>query len=218
MRLLAVLSQVLALTAVASAQAPQPQSGTPATGIPYPVSLYRMNDVSKSLNLTADQINRLNAATDRIQTQYRDNYTKLNTVAEADRAARLRELNQQYVTDWNKGVRDVFNDTQRQRYQQLHYQYGGFDTLYIPDVQTHLNLTQAQLKDLNSQWDWSTQQQQAIDRLVATDPTKATQMYRDYWTQRQERFNKFLTPEQQKAWATMTGDPYTFQPPFAQRR
>jgi hypothetical protein len=218
MRPLSVLGLSLALAALASAQAPQPQSGTPAAGIPYPVSLYRMTDVGKALNLTADQVNRLNAVTDRVQTQYRDNYSKLTTIAEADRAARLRELNQQYVGDWNKAARDIFDETQRTRYQQLNYQYGGFDTLYYPDVQTRLRLTEAQIKDLGAQWDWSTQQWQAMERLAATDATKAAQMHRDYWTQRQERFNKFLTPEQQRAWATMTGDAYTFQPPFAPRR
>ena len=41
-----------------------------------------------------------------------------------------------------------------------------------------------------------------------------TEMYGDYWRQREGRFNKFLTREQQKKWAEMTGEPYRFQPVF----
>jgi hypothetical protein len=36
--------------------------------------------------------------------------------------------------------------------------------------------------------------------------------------QREQRFTKFLTPEQLKTWREMTGDPYTFQPAFTPKR
>jgi len=181
---------------------------------PYPTSLYQMNDVSKTLNLTQDQINKLNALTEQVQAQYRQNYARLNTLNEQERFARQQELNRQYYNDWNKGATDIFNANQRTRYQQVNYQYGGFNTLYDPDVQKRLNLTPAQVESLRENAVWSNQQLQDISRLGATDAAKATQMYRDYWTQRQERFNKFLTPEQQRTWGQMIGEPYTFQPTF----
>jgi hypothetical protein len=173
-----------------------------------------MNDVSKSLNLTADQVTKLNKLTEDTQARYRDDYGKLGTLKDADRFTRMQELNRQYYTDWNKGARDIFNDTQRTRYQQVNYQYGGFDVLYDPDVQKRLNLTADQIRDLRTHWDWNNQQLQDINRLGVTDPTKGTQAYKDYWTTRQERFNKFLTADQQKAWRELTGEPYTFQPNF----
>jgi hypothetical protein len=52
----------------------------------------------------------------------------------------------------------------------------------------------------------------AIRRAAAIDQAKGTQLYRDYWNARQERLGQFLTPEQQKSWNQMTGDPHTFQP------
>jgi len=177
-----------------------------------------MEDVSKSLNLTQEQTDKLNKLTEQTQAQYRDQYSKLNTLNEAERAARTQELNRQYYNDWYKGARDILNDTQRNRYQQFNYQYGGFTSLSDPEIQKRLNLTQEQIRDLREQMNWSNQQWQDINRLAATDATKATQMYRDYWTQRQERLNKFLTPEQQKGWREMTGEPYTFRPNFAPPR
>jgi len=209
----------LSLAASLSAQpAAQPGKTPVAPTYAYPTPLYRMNDVSKSLNLTPEQITNLNKLTDATQTRYRDDYTKLGTLNDADRFTRMQELNQKYYADWNKGAQDVFNDTQRTRYQQLNYQYGGFGTLYDPNVQKQLNLTADQQKALRDQWDWSNQQLADINRVGTTDATKGAQMYRDYWTARQERMNKYLTPEQQKAWAKMAGDPYTFQPTFTPQR
>ena len=130
----------------------------------------------------------------------------------------MQELNRQYYGDWSKGAGSVFNDAQRARYQQLNYQYGGFNSFYDPAVQKQLNLTADQQRNLRAQWDWSDQQLQDINRVGATDPTKGTQMYRDYWTQRQERVNQFLTPDQQKEWRSIVGDPYTFRPNFTPAR
>ena len=173
-----------------------------------------MNDVSKSMNLTQTQIGSLNKLTDQTQAQYRDNYDKLSTFNVADRAARSQELDRKYNGDWNKGASDIFNDDQRSRYQQLNYQYGGFNSLYDPDFQTQLSLTPDQITNLNEHRTWSNQQLQEINGIGATDATKGTQMYRDYWKQHQERFNKYLTPGQQKIWAQKTGEPYAFQPGF----
>lgn len=213
---LALTGSLVAQTTPAG-QPPRPPAAAPTVPSPYPTPLYRMPDVSKSLNLTPDQVTRLNALTDQVQARYRDNYAGLNSVAEAERAARARELNRQYAGDWNKAARDVFNDTQRARYQQLAYQYGGFDALYDPDVQARLALTPAQTKALADQVQWNNRQLQEVYRMGATDPTTGAKAYRDYWTQRQERFNTYLTPQQQKAWAELTGEAYTFQPAFPRR-
>ncbi len=177
-----------------------------------------MNGVGKSLNLTQDQTNNLNKLTDQTQTQFRDQYGKLNSLNDADRIARAQELNRQYYGDWNKGAQNILNENQRLRYQQLNYQYGGFNALNDPDVQTRLNMTPAQVKDLRENSDWNNQQLQQINRLASTDPTKAASMYNDYRKQHEERFNKYLTPEQQKSWREMTGDPYTFEPSFTPSR
>ena len=212
---LALATPAFAQTVPATQTAPQVQ---PAATSFYPTPLYRMNDVSKALNLTQSQIADLNKLTDQTQTRFRDDYNKLSTLNDTDRFTRLQDLNQQYNTAWNKGAGSIFNDSQLARYQQLNYQYGGFNSFYSPDVQKQLALTPDQVKDLRTHWDWSNQQWQQVNRLGATDATKGTQMFGDYMRQRQERLNKFLTPEQQKAWTQMIGDPYTFQPTFTPPR
>src|SRR5262245_52224358 len=105
----------------------QPQPGTPATpaqtqprpagqapvaptspvpiapSSPFPNPMYRMNNVGKSLNLTPEQINNLNKVTDQVQARYRNDYAKVGTLNEADRLARLNELNLRYNNDWTRG-------------------------------------------------------------------------------------------------------------------
>jgi len=209
-----ILISSLGLVSSGSAQNAQPKRVQPTANSLFPSPLYQMNDVSKSLNITQDQLTKLNKLTEDTQARYRDDFSKLDSLKDADRFTRMQELNRQYYTDWNKGAQEIFNDTQRSRYQQYSYQYGGFNTLYDPEVQKRLNLTTDQVQNLRSHWDWSNQQIQDINRLGATDATKGTQAYRQYWTARQDRFNKFLTPDQQKAWRELTGEPYTFQPNF----
>jgi hypothetical protein len=211
------LASLILLATVTAAVAQQPAQPVAMT-YTYPVAVYQIPDVGKTLTLTTDQTTRLNALTEKVQAQYRDNYAKIASLPEADRDARARELYRQYYTDWDKGARDIFNDTQRARYQQIAYQYGGFDTLYYPDVQTRLGLTPAQIKELNDHWAWNNQQWQTVYTTGVADPTKGATLYRDYWTARQARFNKFLTPAQQKAWGELTGEAYVFQPYFGPRR
>ena len=179
----------LALTTSVSAQTgaptpkPAPPPAPPAQTNLYPPALYRMNDVNKSLNLNQEQLDRLNKLTDQTQAQYRDNYNKINMLNDADRYARIQAMNREYYSDWNKGARDIFNNEQRSRYQQLNYQYGGFNSLNDPDIQRGLNLTPDQLKNLRQSVDLGSQQLQEINRIGATDPEKGAKLYREYWMQ-----------------------------------
>ncbi len=157
--------------------------------------------------------------TEQTQAQYGANYAKLNDLSAADRAARLQELNRQYNTAWEKGASDVFNENQRSRYQQFNYQYGGFSSLNDPDVQKRMNLTAGQVNDLRAQEDWSNRQMQDINRVAATDPTRAAHdVPRLLDAASATCFDKFLTADQQKEWRQLTGEPYTFQPTFTPSR
>jgi hypothetical protein len=160
------------------------------------------------------QRERLDALTQRALADYQPRYKRLADVAEADRAARTAELNREYEIALLKGTRDILDEKQANRYQQLYYQYGGFNTLTDPDVQKRLNLTDAQRKSLRESIEWNDKQMQEINRTAGKDRERAAQLYRDYRRLYDERFSKTLTPEQLRTWQDMTGEPYTFQPAF----
>ncbi|QVL29947.1 hypothetical protein KIH39_13820 [Telmatocola sphagniphila] len=180
----------------------------------YPFSIYGMNGVSKSLNLTQAQMDRLNSLTQNTQNRFNRDFSGLSNLNETERANRMNELNRQYQSAWMSGARDIFNQNQFNRYQQLHYQYGGFNTLNDPDIQTKLNLTAQQKNNLSNSIDWSRQQLQEIQRVGQSNPDRGNVMYREYQSQYQNRLNQFLTPEQQKVWQQLVGESYNFQPTF----
>jgi hypothetical protein len=164
-KLTIALGLSVSLAAGAFGQVPPPTTITPPGAAPVqspqsfivPAPLYRQDDIGQVLNLTADQINRLNAVTAQTEAQFRDRYNAINTIRPAERLTRYRDLTREYLTDWNRNAQGVLNDAQRTRYQQLYYQYGGFDALYDPSVQQRLSLTPAQIQALNDQAAWSYQ-------------------------------------------------------------
>jgi Spy/CpxP family protein refolding chaperone len=223
LRFFAGIAVAGALAASATAQSPAPRPPPPAQPVApqtyaFPTTIHQMNDVNKSLNLTDKQIEQLNKVTTQTQEHYRPNYEKLGNLTEGERWAKTQELHRQYNTEWTKGARDVLDDNQLNRYQQLQWQYGGYNSLYDPDVQKQLQLTEEQQRGLRREIDWSNQQMQDINKLGATDSEKAMQAHRDYRKQYDERWNKYLTPEQHKTWTKMTGEAYQFQPPLQPRK
>jgi hypothetical protein len=214
MRFQEIATFTLTVGLAAYSQGQTPPANRPIQPGPVPYNtvhppLYRMNDVAQTMNLTPQQITQLNQLTDKTQITFRDRYNQVGTLPEAERAARIQELNGQYRSEWTNGARGIFNDNQLSRYQQLHYQYGGFNTLNDPTVQRRLNLTPEQRTALNENLNWSAQQQASLDRLTGVERENA---YRTYQTDQQRRFSQYLTPEQLRTWREITGEPYTFQP------
>ena len=122
---------------------------------------------------------------------------------------------QQYGAAWTKSARDIINEQQLNRYNQLNLEYQGFDALLNdPMVQNRLNINADQQKQLRDSATWSQQQLQDINRRAASDRDAATRMYQDYWKDRQSRFNKILNDQQMRVWQQLTGNPYNFQPNF----
>jgi hypothetical protein len=207
----AALALGLATSVIAQPASPRPDPPRPTQTYPYPPSLYQAPDVAKSMRLTAEQVNKLNQITDLAQTRFRTNYDKL-TVEE--RVRQINELNREYNNDLLRGSRDVFNDDQLSRYRQLNLQYGGFTSLTDPEVEKRLRLSDQQRINMREYMEWSDKQLQDINKVGATDRDKAARLYRDYQKEYQDRFNKLLNRDQQKAWREMTGEPYNFAPAF----
>ncbi len=184
----------------------------------YLAPIYQLNDVKRALGISPMQYENLTQLTADTDKLFKDRYANIKTLPEAERTDRLDKLNQEYTSDWYKGARKIFNDHQFIRYQQLGYQFGGFNAFFDQDVQKQLNLTPAQLRQVREQRVWSNQQILEINRVGASDPDKGTSLFHDYRKQLGERIHSILTPLQQQVWRQLIGEPHTFQPPFALQR
>jgi hypothetical protein len=188
--------------------------GTNPQASAFPTPLYQMNNVGPTLKLDTQQMTKLDALNTQLQDRMRTDFQGLGKLSENERAARQMQLNQQFQSDFNSGAKDILKDDQYQRYQQLWLQQGGFSSLSDPKVQERLGFTADQKKNLQAQIDWSNQQMAAIDAQAQSKPSAAANAYKTYQSDFQTRFNDFLTPQQQKTWSQMTGEPFTFSRTF----
>jgi len=191
------------------------RAGTSTVPLQFPTNLFQVPDVARSLSLTDAQLNRLNAVTGQVQNQFRDQFGRLATASDAERAALALQLDREFSAAWLAGARDVLDARQLARYQQLQAQFGGFATLADPAIQRQLHLTDAQLRALNGDLTWRDQQMRDMMRQAALDRARAVQMFNDFNRASQDRMNQLLTAEQMRQWAQMTGEPFAFPPPFA---
>jgi hypothetical protein len=210
MRKLCLVGSAFALVFATSAFG-QNQVQQPQVTVQFPTPIYRMDNVSQNLKLNQEQITKLNELTTKMEGKYRTDFEKINTLPEKERAQRRNELYQRYNTEWMTDARNIFNDNQRTRYSQLYYQYDPYVAFSDAEVQRKLNLSDEQRTMLRSDLDWNNQQMQDIQRQFGTDKAAANKAYTTYIKERTNRLNKFLTPEQQRTWREMTGEPIEFQ-------
>ena len=184
------------------------------SNVVFPTDLFRMNDVSKSVNLTDRQVNQLNTMTQQLQGRFQAQFEKLASLPAQQRADRTLELNREYTNAWINSAREFLNGSQLTRYQQLQFQFGGFASLTDPVLQKALNVSDAQMAKLRADVAWSEQQLGVIRETALTNQARALQMFNTFNAAAQERWNQLLSAEQQRAWAQLTGDPFVFPPPF----
>src|SRR5262249_52951257 len=157
---------------------------------------FRSIDVSRSLSLTPDQVNRLNQLNTQTQSSFQADWNRLTAMNDAERVARAQQLNGQFNSAFLNGAQNVFNNQQLARYRQLQLQSLGFGAFFDPAVQRQLNLTPDQLQRLNTDMTWSQIQLRLIGTM--TDRAAADRAFQTYQTQYATRLNQFLTPQQQQ--------------------
>src|SRR5262245_6410920 len=90
--------------------------GTPGkSNVTFPTDLFRMNEVSKSIELTDRQVNQLNLMTEKLQTRYRQQFDRLGGLSAQDQADRTLLLNREYINAWLSGSAGILNDRQLTR-------------------------------------------------------------------------------------------------------
>ena len=108
----------------------------------------------------------------------------------------------------------MFTADQLARYQQLQFQFGGFNSLNDPVAQKALSLTDAQVAQLKQDVAWAAQQQAAIQQAARTNQARALELSNAFTTASEQRLNKLLTPAQQQTFAQLAGNRIAFPPIF----
>src|SRR5262249_15197922 len=192
-------------------QQQQPQS-------PFGTPLHQNPDIRKSLNLTDQQIQRLNEANQRWQTQIQDELGRVEKLDERQRTARMQELQQNYWTDPMKSAATILSEPQATRYRQLGLQSRGLEAFSDPDVQKGLSLNDDQRQQLQAASARYTQMMRDIDLAAKTDRNDAVKMWDEAQRIRHDQVQSILDGSQRRPWAGMIGEPYEFRPDYLPRR
>jgi hypothetical protein len=170
--------------------------------------------VREELKLSDQQHTALNREYERAWVQYNKNRNVIDSsLSTQRRAVREAELRTDFQRQFEPAVDSAFADPAiRSRYNQLHYQYQGYNALLDPAVQKELNLTadqQAQLYRYGVTWDkdmanWRTDYPANRERVAKEMAVARREAFR--------RIDNTLTPAQRAKWNSMAGKPFDFQP------
>jgi hypothetical protein len=197
----------------------QPGTTQPTVNQPMVTGINRTpwfnnTQIRRDLNLGDAQFRNLNTVYQQAYTNYQNGLNRISpNQTAAQRQQAIQNLQQQFYKSFNNNSAQYLTDpTQKQRMNQLYWQYRGFNAFSDPFVANQLNLTPAQQSRLGAyQQGWTTQMNK-ISPLLSTNRDQALKQYNDLSTQNTNQINSVLTPQQQAAWREMIGNPYNFNP------
>lgn len=170
--------------------------------------------VRQQLQFNDNQINKMNQAYTESFKRYQQSLNNFDkNLSPEQRDQRMRALQQDFYADLSQSTGNMITDpTQRQRYNQLYWQFRGYNVFDDPTIQQKLNLTDAQRQKLAQYGrDWYAQMGK-YNRDFQTDREGTTKRFNEARQQEWQRLISVLTPEQQQMWRQMTGEFYTFPP------
>jgi len=218
--LMAGLSLVICLRAEAqnsTQPGTTPQPGTVPAGGPSTITqtpFFSTPDVSRHLNLSNNQAQGLNQAYQNAWTVYKSGINSIDPNWSATkRQQAMQDLQRGFYKNFVTGSNKLLTDpTQRQRLDQLWWQYRGYGAFADPAVAAKLQLTPVQTQKLDqAQLNWMNRMNK-LGTTFSTNQDLATQQFNTMQNQRFEQINSILTPEQRSVWEQMSGKPYTFNP------
>jgi hypothetical protein len=159
-----------------------------------------------------DQFSKLNQAYSEAWARYNKSIGGLDaTLSAQQRADQMRTMEQDFFKNFNTASTTILTDAeQRQRFDQLNWQWRGFGAFQDPTVVQRLNLTKeqlARLNEFNQQW---TTQMSDLGPMFTHDRLEAQRRFEKMQGDMGTRINTVSTPEQLQTWRQMTGPPYAF--------
>ncbi len=170
--------------------------------------------IREQLQLNDQQYNQLHQNYQKSWTRYNQERNLFNDkLTPEQRLRREGELSTAFHKDFSPAVNSVLADTAaRQRYNQLSWQYQGYNAFRDPTVQQQLNLNAAQQQQLNkygTAWD---QQLNAWRTEYPNDQEQIGKQLAEGRREMNQRINSTLTPAQRNSWSSLSGQPYDFHP------
>jgi hypothetical protein len=174
-----------------------------------PQDLLRRSDVRKELELSDDQVEKLNGINNGRGEQMRELFSGLRDLSREEREEKFRDAVAKAAEESQKTIDDVLLSHQSKRLKQLAVQYrlrgGTTRTLSNSAIADELEITDEQQEEIKEK---SSELQEELNEKIAELREKM-----------REELLRELTPKQRQAWKKMVGDTFTFErsSPFGNR-
>jgi hypothetical protein len=174
--------------------------------------LYSNAEIRRSLNLTPQQLERLDLSSREIDQRYANELSRLNSLAAEQRDVEIRRLQSTRLSDLNRASTGVFTPEQARRYQQLEYQYQGPAAFTDPAVRARLSLTEDQLRQFQLMQKNALDARSFLRNADGSIRNNGLAEYNAYRSRTNEQMDAILSQEQRDRWRGMIGEPYNFGP------
>lgn len=169
-------------------------------------------NIRQQLQLNDEQYNQLNQSYTQSWQRYNQGLSGLDrNLNEQQRMQRMQEMNGCFQKDFSNSVNETLADkAARQRFNQMEWQYRGYDAFNDTTLQQQLKLNDEQRKKFAEyQNEWS-DQMRSWQPEYAKDRDGVATRFREARRAQQERINSTLTPEQRQMWTDLYGKPFDF--------
>jgi hypothetical protein len=197
---------VIGVAALIASPAAAQQRGRGGFGFGGPGSLVNNEAVQKELKLSPDDVTKGKEALASITEKYQEEFAKLRELDQEERAAKMRELGPKQTEETYAALEKVWKPEQVKRLKQIGVQAGGLQAFTSPAAKS-LKLTDEQKEKFQA---LAGEQREEMQGLFSGGGDPAENM-KKMATMRKEFTAKglaILTPEQQKEWKELTGDPF----------
>jgi hypothetical protein len=179
--------------------------------VPIP-SLYQNADVRRTLNLTTDQVNRLNALNTQLQQRSQNEIARFNSLSPGQRAVEMERLRSNQTNEFYLSSNGIFSPDQLRRYQQLEHQYQGPAAFSDPEIRKQLHLTDDQLRRFQALQNETRRPQSFLQNQDGTVRNNGPQEFQAYRQRQSEQMDAILSQEQRDRWQRLIGERYRFEP------
>lgn len=179
------------------------------------LQLLRIAEVQKELKMTPEQVGKIDAKQQDVRQamqELRQGGGNQQQASDEDRAKMMAKM-QEIQT---KAVKDILDEKQMKRFNQLQLQQGGPLSLARKEVATELKLTEDQQKKIQKiQTDLNDERRSAFQgvdfqNMSDEERTKMMTKMQDMQKAAGEKVEAVLTAEQKKQWKEMLGEPFKF--------
>jgi hypothetical protein len=191
-----------------------------------PVSLLRMEEVQKELELLDDQKEKIDALTEANRNRERPDFGNIREMSEAERQqlfARLRTEREKQTAETKEKLGEILLPHQMERLEQLVIQRQGLGALNNPEVAAKLKISEGQQEKIRTTAEEASEKMREEMRALFQGGNREgnreqiQEKMAEARAETEKQVLAVLTDAQKKQFDEMKGEPFTFpQPQFGQ--